>query len=120
MSGIARSVDRVLGCAGGVAAMLMDRPTGHVVAAAGDVSALPSAEAVADGFRAVLGLGAGGAGPVEVEGLALGTRERHIVVRPVAAPLPHDLLLVVVLDRGRTNAALAARQVDEYARGLLT
>lgn len=100
--------------------LLLERTTGHTVAKAGELSALPWAEAVTDGFSALLDLGTNGSGPIEVEDLVLETRQRHVVVRPVAAPLAHDLLLVVVLDRRYTNPALAGLQIDEYAKDLLT
>ncbi|MFJ8438924.1 hypothetical protein [Kitasatospora griseola] len=118
MRALETSLSAVLDSPGVIGAVVADAVSGLGHAAVGEHRLLGTAAELAelvglvdDGLRA-----AGAEG--EVESLVVSTTRHHQVVQLIARQ-GDPLLLAAVLDRTRTNLALAVRQTADQARELL-
>ncbi|RDG39664.1 hypothetical protein DVH02_02650 [Streptomyces corynorhini] len=111
-------MSRLLETPGVTGAALVDAVTGLTYCAVGDPSAVgdgvDTAELAALVTDRVGPAGTGG----ELESLVVTSARRYHVVRTVRRA-GDPLLLVAALDRDRTNLALALRQLNGHAEGML-
>jgi len=112
------SLSDVLASPGTIGVLLVDAVSGLTYAAAGDRTAVGSGEALSELAELVAdGLHQAGADG-ELESIVVTGRRRHHIVQVV--PRQGDpLLLAVVVDRERTNLALAMRETATHAENLL-
>jgi hypothetical protein len=121
LSGLSESLRQVLEVDGARTAALVDLGTGMVVSSAGaEPDGLPVAAAsLADEAR----LAAGALGPDrpggDLEELLMTTASGFQFLKVLSQAEGEGLMLFVDVDRGRTNAALAAMQVAQAAPGVL-
>ncbi|WP_329485341.1 hypothetical protein OG618_01885 [Kitasatospora sp. NBC_01246] len=119
MRALEASLSDVLGVPGVVGAVLVDAVTGLGYGSAGDHRLLGSGVELAE-LAQLIGdrlFAAGATG--ELESVVVTSTRHHEVVQVV--PRHGDpLLLATVLDRGRTNLALAVHQTAHRAADLLT
>ncbi|WP_285760308.1 hypothetical protein [Nocardiopsis ansamitocini] len=115
---MAASIERVLDCQGSLAAMLVERATGFAHTSSGDESVLPDSAEAAEDFHLAYDILASTRTETELESVVVTTAERHYVTQAVPGGNGDDLLLVVVLDRARTNIALAGYQIGDHAKAL--
>ncbi|MFJ5231730.1 hypothetical protein ACIQBJ_17770 [Kitasatospora sp. NPDC088391] len=108
----------LLGSPGTVGAVLADAVTGLEHGALGEHRPLGAGAELAE-LAALVGEGLGAAGAAgELESVVITTARHHQVVRLI--PRQGDpLLLAVLLDRTRTNLALAIRRSTDEAEDLL-
>ncbi|MFJ1709362.1 hypothetical protein [Kitasatospora sp. NPDC088346] len=119
MRALEASLSEVLGSPGVVGAALVDAVTGLTYQSAGDHRLLGTGAELAE-LAGLVGerlYEAGAEG--ELESVVVTTTRHHVVVQVVSRQ-GDPLLLATVLDRGRTNLALAIHQTADWARGLLT
>ncbi|GAB2600212.1 hypothetical protein GCM10027168_36680 [Streptomyces capparidis] len=119
MSRLADALTELLDFPGLVTAVLVDGVTGLEYGSAGDRGALPDAAALCEEVRRVSDTALAARAEGEVEGLVLTTARRHHLTRVLPRAHGDPLLLAVALDRGRTNLALAVREIDARAGRLL-
>ncbi|OKJ08290.1 hypothetical protein [Kitasatospora sp. CB01950] len=119
MRALEASLSEVLDSPGTVGAVVVDAVSGLGHHAVGEYRPLGTGAELAE-LAALIGEGLGAAGAAgELESLVVTTTRHHQVVQLV--PRRGDpLLLATVLDRTRTNLALAIRQSADLAKGLLT
>lgn len=118
MSELGMSMHHLLDHQGVSAAMLVDGTTGLEYGFSGDRSALPRAAQACDDARTVSDTLEASTGDWELENITVTTTQCHYLTRVVPRQRGDALLLVVALARETTNLALAARQIDDYARNL--
>jgi hypothetical protein len=101
-------------------AILADGVTGLTYAHAGDPAAVGDGAQLADLANLIADtLGAAGAGG-RLESVTVTAASQYQIVRTLSGPCDGDeLLLGLVMDRAGTNLALAMRQAEELATGLL-
>ena len=118
MRALETSLAAVLDSPGVIGAVVADAVSGLGHASAGEHRPLGTAAELAELVGLIdEGLRAAGADG-EVESLVVSTARHHQVVQLI--PRQGDpLLLATLLDRSRTNLALAVRQTADQARGLL-
>lgn len=121
MSGLSESLHRILEIDGARTVALVDVGTGMIVDAAGEEPAGLSAAAasLADEAR----LASGVLGPErsggDLEEMLVVTPERVHLLKVLSRAQDEGLMLFVDVDRARTNAALAAMQVAQFAPAVL-
>lgn len=119
MSDLTASISRVLDGEGVLATMLVDATTSLVYGFAGDSAVLPdpdeSAETVQLLVERLREAGAEG----ELESLIVTTVRHHYLTHAVPRHRGDDLLMVTVVDRARTNLALADRAMVLHAGTVL-
>jgi hypothetical protein len=112
------SLSGVLDSPGVIGAALIDAATGLVYAEAGDCLALGDGTELADLANLVTDrLNEAGA-PGELESVVVTSRRYHHITH-VLPRRGDDFLLATVVDRSRTNLALAVRATAEHARDVL-
>ncbi|MFJ5921078.1 hypothetical protein ACIQF6_00590 [Kitasatospora sp. NPDC092948] len=118
MRALETSLSAVLDSPGVIGAVVADAVSGLGHASAGEHRPLGTAAELAELVGLIdEGLRAAGADG-EVESLVVSTARHHQVVQLI--PRSGDpLLLATLLDRSRTNLALAVRQTADQARALL-
>lgn len=121
MSKVGDAVRNILECSGSRAVMLVDRATGHAFVSMGEQGLLLPAESVGEVYQMAEAVQLAGSGHevVETESIMVTTAAYHHVIRPVPGGGSDGPLLSVVFDRGRTNLALARRELDARAETLL-
>jgi hypothetical protein len=121
VTGLGESLGRVLEVPGVRAAALVDVGTGMIVSSAGDGgAAFPDAAAAEAASTRSLLRGSGPASPGgDLDEVAVLTPARFLLTKILDARPGEGLLLLVDLDRDRTNLALAAWQVGQAAPDLL-
>ena len=111
----------VTGIDGFVLGCLMDASTGMVLASRQeqDGISLPTAAAGAADIANVVGLLAAGLAIADgPEDVMVTFRDHFHVIRPVGLDPGSQILLLVILDRERTNLAMARREIRDFCAGL--
>ena len=119
MSDLAASIARVLDGEGVLAAMLVDATTSLVHGFAGDGAALPDPDESTETVQLVVERLHEAGAQGELESLIVTTTRHHFLTHAVPRPRGDDLLLVAVVDRARTNLALADRAMAVRAGTVL-
>jgi hypothetical protein len=112
------SLSELLGSPGVIGAALVDAVTGLTYGAVGDSVTVGDGVELSDLANLITDRlnEAGAVG--ELESVVVTSTHRHQVIQ-VVPQRGDDLLLAAVLDRERTNLALAIRQVADRARDIL-
>jgi hypothetical protein len=109
-------LDPVAGIEGFVLGCLVDASTGMILAARKDQDdiSLPTAAAGAADIVNVLSLLAGELPGDGLEDVMVTFRSQLYVIRLVREDLEPQILLLVILDRARTNLAMARREIRNF------
>ena len=115
MSSIKQSMDQLLSCDGALCAALVDSSSGMVLGQAGsgvdiEIAAAGNTEVVRAKMRTMRDLGLNDA----IEDILITLGKQYHIIRPMSRK--EGLFIYLVLDKTRSNLALARRKVQEVEK----
>ncbi len=117
MIDIKQAMDQLLSCDGALCAALVDASSGMVLGQAGlgvdlEIAAAGNTEVVRAKMRTIRDLGLNDA----IEDILITLGKQYHIIRPMARK--EGLFIYIVLDKAKSNLALARRKVSEIEKEL--